>query len=391
MSLNAPEGYPGPLYSDGPSPFARNTMTHRLPDILRQTLAQNTDYPQAIKTDLEALLQSLLDNEPMPTIPLPAADYDIWQAALSPYTGHRWQNTMWFFAEVYFYRLLVGAARWYETRRDPFAQVKAEEYRSAGLWQQLFAALSVEGSPEERLTALIGASLWGNRVDMSNANAMSTVGKPIGEDDLLSNDIPQVVAHLMAHGSGDFHIIADNTGTELALDMVLADAMLQMGARRAIIHLKSHPLFVSDALLDDAMMLLTMFKATARDEKTQAMGVRLLEAFEVGRLRLIPDPFWVSEKFSWELPPRLHALFGDAALVISKGDVNYRRIVGDALWDETTPFAHVLGAFPAPILALRTIKSDPLVGIPAGVDARLRENDPNWRESGKFGVAQFKP
>ena len=51
-----------------------------------------------------------------------------------------------------------------------------------------------------------------------------------------------------------------------------------------------------------------------------------------------------------------------------KGDLNYRRLVGDRLWPPTTPFADVTAYFPGPVAALRTLKSDVIVGL----DARTR-------------------
>ena len=81
--------------------------------------------------------------------------------------------------------------------------------------------------------------------------------------------------------------------------------------------------------------------------------------------------------------------FRGAALVIFKGDANYRRVVGDALWPPETPLASVVDYFPAPLLALRTLKSDPVVGLPAGLAARLDGVDPDWRINGKRGVIEL--
>jgi hypothetical protein len=53
-----------------------------------------------------------------------------------------------------------------------------------------------------------------------------------------------------------------------------------------------------------------------------------------------------------------------------KGDANYRRLIGDALWPHDTPFAHVLSYFAAPLLALRTLKSEVCVGLAPGVSVR---------------------
>jgi hypothetical protein len=77
-------------------------------------------------------------------------------------------------------------------------------------------------------------------------------------------------------------------------------------------------------------------------------------------------------------------------MVIVKGDANYRRLVGDAVWQPETPFEDVMRYFPAPILALRTGKSDPIVGLPRGMAQALDQQDPAWRVNGRRGVIQFR-
>ena len=69
--------------------------------------------------------------------------------------------------------------------------------------------------------------------------------------------------------------------------------------------------------------------------------------------------------------------------------VKISRVVGDALWPPETPLASVVDYFPAPLLALRTLKSDPVVGLPAGLAARLDGVDPDWRINGKRGVIEL--
>jgi hypothetical protein len=83
-------------------------------------------------------------------------------------------------------------------------------------------------------------------------------------------------------------------------------------------------------------------------------------------------------------------VFEEAQLVIFKGDANYRRTVGDALWRPETPLGDVWGDFPAPMLALRTLKSDPIIGLPVGVAETLDQVDIDWRNNGKRGIIQLR-
>src|SRR5262249_38606691 len=118
-------------------------------------------------------------------------------------------------------------------------------------------------------------------------------------------------------------------------------------------------------------------------------GTRLQTALLDGRLLVEPDIYWNSARFMWEMPPRFELFFAHAALVIFKGDANYRRIVGDAKWPPETPFAQVVEYFPAPLLALRTLKSNAIVGLAAGQAEKLDQIDGDWRVNGRRGVAQF--
>lgn len=189
---------------------------------------------------------------------------------------------------------------------------------------------------------------------------------------------------------GDVHFIADNTGTELAMDLALADALFDKGNRRVFFHLKLHPTFVSDTIVADMHIMLAAMGSGEYGKAATQLGKRLQTAMDEGRLRLAPGAFWNSPYVLREMPERLSTAFKEAALVIIKGDLNYRRMVDDALWEPDVPFADVTDYFPAPLLALRTLKSDVLVGLKRGLAEQLDSEDARWRVNGKRGVIQFK-
>ncbi len=164
---------PAPLRTDGSNTFAHNTIRARIPAIIRETQTLNPDFSASVQSALNRLHDALVDNEPIAMLDLPAPDYDHWLPMVAPYAHDTWQATEWFFAEVYFYRLLMQAVRWWETGRDPFTPKKVEEYAGAHVWELLDSALAVEGTPEDRLSALLEFALWGNRMDLSYALAAS--------------------------------------------------------------------------------------------------------------------------------------------------------------------------------------------------------------------------
>ncbi|MEU4345234.1 ARMT1-like domain-containing protein [Nocardia sp. NPDC023852] len=71
-----------------------------------------------------------------------------------------------------------------------------------------------------------------------------------------------------------------------------------------------------------------------------------------------------------------------------KGDLNCRRLVGDNHWPPTTEFDELVAYFPSPVTALRTLKSDVIVGLtPAHVE-QLDSTRPAWRTNGEYTVIQ---
>lgn len=380
---------PAMIRTDRSNAFAHNTMKVRVPAIIREVAALNPDYPTLIQTALARLARDMETDQPISLIDPLSPDYEQWTVSYAPYAGDTWLNTDWFFAEIYGYRLLMQIVRWWETGRDPFAPKKVAELGSPELWERIEDALLLVSKPfEERLSGLIYSALWGNRMDLSFAASQSH-GTTSADDDLLVDDAPSVVRHLLDHG-GDIHIIIDNTGTELAMDLALADAWLERAANRVIIHPKMHPTFVSDATGWDILTLIEKIRSQT-GSAVRHFGERLHQAFEAGRLRFAPDFYWNSARLLWDMPPHLVKVFQTASLVIIKGDANYRRMVGDILWPPETPFATVTDYFPAPLLALRTLKSDLVVGLPPGLVERLDLTDAHWRTNGRRGLIQFRP
>jgi hypothetical protein len=233
------------------------------------------------------------------------------------------------------------------------------------------------------LHALLALSLWGNRVDLSYAVG-TAYGRAGAAEDWLVDDRALIAE---GAGPGDMHLVTDNGGSELAMDLALADAWMSDFGARVTLHVKMHPTFVSDATIGDVWS--TIGHMRERRLGTAARGERLARAFAVGQLRLLPDFFWSGPRFLWDLPGRLRAEISGATLVILKGDLNYRRAVGDAVWPGGATFAEATAGFPAPLACMRTMKSDALVGVPMLSAERLDAQEPGWRVKGRRGLVQL--
>jgi Damage-control phosphatase ARMT1-like domain len=88
------------------------------------------------------------------------------------------------------------------------------------------------------------------------------------------------------------------------------------------------------------------------------------------------------------MPADLAAQFEHAALTILKGDLNYRRLVGDRDWPPTTPFTDVAAYFPGALAVLRTLKSDVITGLEPATVAGLVATGQPWRTDGNHGLIQ---
>jgi Damage-control phosphatase ARMT1-like domain len=380
---------PPPLRTDGSNPFAHYSMSVRVPKILEEVTARNPDYAPAIHEAIARLRDDIRGNGPLPAPAFPAPDAGEWEAAVAARAGETWLGTDWFFAECYVYRCLMSAVRYWETGRDPFAPAKREELASDALWQSVDRSMPERRATSDGVRSLLTRALWGNRVDLSYAVGVA-FGAAGHENDLLVDD-SAAAAELLLRAPRDVHIIADNTGSELAMDLLLAELLLgeatATGPRaRVSLHVKMHPTFVSDAIALDVWALVDAFEQHGSAAGRVAASLR--QAWADERLRVLPDPYWNGPRFLWERPPRLERELDRATAVILKGDANYRRADGDALWPSGIGLAEATRYFPAPLIAVRTMKSDSLVGVPSDEVARLDAADPDWRINGRRGVIQ---
>jgi hypothetical protein len=121
----------------------------------------------------------------------------------------------------------------------------------------------------------------------------------------------------------------------------------------------------------------------------QALGERLRRHLATGDLALEADPFWTSHLMFRDFPPGLRDTLARSDLVVLKGDVNYRRLLDDRHWPQTTPLVRIAAYFPAPLLVLRTLKGEIQVGLAPGQAEALAAEDPGWLINGRRGLVQY--
>jgi hypothetical protein len=385
---------PGSPIISEPGSFPWTVLHHRHPTLLRQVL-EGLPYPPVHQEAVEGLGKEI--TETIQPLTDQAPDALRWNKWAAEYVGHSWYEVPFLWAENYFYRKLLAAVGHLEPGPwqgvDPFGPAKAAELAGAAVDEELAALDGLPGlSAVERLDVLVSASLWGNRADLGFLIQAGHENISAGQADQLLVDDRPLLRDLLAGAAADrasVILVADNAGRELLPDLVLVDHLLSTGAGTVILHLKPRPYFVSDAMTAD--VLAAVRRLQAGPEMASSIGDRLWAALGTGQLVLRADPFAVAPLEYQDLTPDLRDEFSAAALTIMKGDLNYRRLVGDRHWAATASFAELTAHFPGPVVALRTLKSDVIVGLDEPTLARLEAPGQPWRSTGHYAVIQGRP
>lgn len=390
-----PANLPPPIRTSDAGSFARYTFVERVPEILRDVLAQD-DLPDARREAVRALRAEIARGR-VRELQEDAPDKTFWNAVSSPHIGRSWLDVPWYWGEAFFYRRLLEATGYFGAgpgrQVDPFGAKKATELTPDAAPHALNTLLSrLPDEPRERFDMLLRGSLWGNRSDLSY-DVARRLGRPTGAPEeranLLVDDSSPLWDLLRTKACARLVLVADNAGTELLMDLALADYLLcQDLVEEVQVHVKPHPFFVSDALAEDVWAGLAALEAAGGSGRE--LAERLRTQILRGDLQLRSHWYYGTSLFYFQLPDDLRELLTGADLVIAKGDVNYRRLLGDAHWPPPTPFAQVTGYFPARLVTLRTLKAEIIVGLRPGDAERLRAEDPAWLVNGRRGVIQAR-
>ena len=384
---------PPPLLTSEPGSFARRTFAERIPRMMDDIIAWN-DYPPHIVQALGALKKEI-DSGKISALTENAKDREFWNAHAAEHIGKSWLDVPWYWAETYFYRRVLQAVEYFQPGafylHDPYTQPKHSELAPDKAPRALDMVLtSLPADETSAFNILMHASLWGNRTDLSLLEVKRDT-LPLEQEraNILIDETPRVWEHLRATRGGDVDFICDNAGTELFFDLALADFLMRAEiAKRVTFHIKPQPFFVSDTMNQDVMESLDVLGQSDKPLLRQ-LARRLATAMSKGQFILSDHPFWVTGFFFRSMPDDLRAVLARTALIVSKGDANYRRLVGDCHWKPTTSFESIVDYFPAPVVALRTLKAELIVGLRDGEAERFDAQDPAWRTNGKRGVVQF--
>jgi len=398
-----------PSELDNTDPFVLDTMTNRVPTkIIGRTVDYNKpDLDQEALEGMEAVAEEMRGNKPIKAL-TKGPNMEHWNRCLKPYLdkGTTWGDLPWYVGETYVYhRLLESSGYWDEGSKgfglDIFAREKAEALELAFPQVEARAAIAGEAKGKwdaQSCRAMLLMSLWGNQGDSSlfTIQDMAAMGGEAKSDErIIVDDVDDAWNHLcrgVSSGKGlDVHFLNDNAGLELASDLFLSHYLLSTGKVSSVtLHLKPYPFFVSDAMTSDIESTLERFSASP---STAPFAAELRDHIERGTLKLemagplnaflaSPEPMWCMDA------PSRDAL-SSSSLTIAKGDLMYRKLLGDRTFEPMEEFGDITSYFPSPLLALRTCKSPVAIGMSQSKANDLDKSHPTWMVDGQLGMVQF--
>ncbi|MBE6200652.1 MAG: protein-glutamate O-methyltransferase family protein [Rikenellaceae bacterium] len=309
-------------------------------------------------------------------------------------------------AEFYFYYYILysyvcNMPTDYVGELDPYIPTKRkslEKFVKEGTIDGLNDAFEevMEGDQlpdEEDLQLFLRYCVNANTTDLSQQKER----QEYSECNLLIDDTKQLWNYLnrCREGAQQSAIcITDNCGPELYSDILLGLFLLRKcGYNEVRYQVKELPIFVSDTTTNDVKEL---FGSNLMEGVWEKYGVGSLEeddkdvlfvncgnqkrlVFESHREWHRPNLFDMSENFAqWNNQDNI-------GVIIVKGDMNYRRLVGDKNYDYNDTIEDKVSYIHKPLLVLRSLKSNVFLG---GAQ-KIKNVRPDWKTSGEYGVVHF--
>ncbi len=363
--------------------FVDYTITRRLPKILANIEAQLEGQTA------QTMLQAIITGSPIDTT-IFARPTAYWNNYLDQLSGLTWDNLPFFDLEFLFYHGLNSIAGYFDTGVDVFHQARQRALAEAipDLATGLDQISTLSGL--DLLRATILGALFANEADYSQL-ITSRGDSSLWHKRILLDESEQWLSSLQQNPKeGDIHIIVDNAGHELCWDLVMVDALLKLFNNiRVVIHVKPWPMFVSDALFIDVEKTINTFLSNTLSDNMRLVGQRLKAVMECNRLRIQAEADWGEPKHFNALDQTIEITLSNSISVISKGDLNYRRLVQDLQWPMKTPVDIAAAGVPFNAFALRVLKSDALVGLESSVAETAAAQFSDWRTRGHFAVMQL--
>ena len=394
---------PQPMRGDIEGTWAHTSITRRLPEIGMRIIEENS-YPEAIEKGLLSLIAEIPWGKIKKIQHEQNEACEVWNDIndiINPYAGQNWLQAPWFFAEFYFYWRVLHATGYFGEEEyahcDPFRYQKREGLKSSlPLFEQSFDVLGLNyrGMDQKHsLEQLLHFSVSGNKMDLSlwpvGSEPHSLRAANFEAGDLVVDHSGQIANWLSGTHLERVDFFIDNAGFELLADLLLADFLLyEKLVNQIIFHLKPFPIFVSDAMEEDVLETVDFLQEYG-SSKICVFAKRVKSILHDNKLLLSSHNFWGQPLPLWEAPTDLMEVIKSSDLLVSKGDANYRRVLGDLIWDRFASLSYVLHWLPVPLLFIRILKSEIGLGFSRQRVNTIQTRDPLWMQNGKWGLIQL--
>ncbi|KAI9294846.1 DUF89-domain-containing protein [Neoconidiobolus thromboides FSU 785] len=376
---------------------------------------------QQVVEKLLRLKYELMNNKEIRQLEDKIPDLGVWNKRLYEEASGQsisYLDASMMFSECLIYRSISGImsnfSRWEAV--DAFEISKKSSFRSCLDEVRVIAKncdtlfnLS-QSNEKETFLNMLHICLWGNKSDLAFfVNVQSSdINKVLSMDleaiknmekNIAVNHQEAVWSKASKLSNGRVDIVLDNSGFELFTDLLFADYLLQKGyASKVYFHGKTIPWFVSDTTLPDLKWILE-YCLNDSNVELQILATRWMRYLRNGKLNYETDWFWTSPYTFWHLPyeaPNLYQKLAASDMIVFKGDLNYRKLIGDGKWESATKFHKAIGPLNAKfdnkklpfIVALKTCKSELLPGIDSNRIKELDSIDKGWRTNGQYGIIQ---
>ncbi|CAD5231754.1 unnamed protein product [Bursaphelenchus xylophilus] len=413
--------------------FAYNSIKDRWPRILTKVIDQlhqrhdfmvkthgeqgNIDVKEVIHS-ISRLRYLIATDKPLEYLETSLEDKQLWNGEIDKLKielgegNVTWYKCPWLFSECFVYRLLheffLRSSNLKEY--DPFRMEKEKGYFDSEVHLIALGTevlqLVKDNSPGDLNTAVskhLQICLWGNKADLSLTGGdphfmAATLFKEL--DSLRGNilvDHLDLVSDYLSNlnKSGTVVIVMDNAGLELFTDLCLATILVAKGLTpKVIFHGKAFPWYVSDVTEYDFHWTINQ-TAQQSDSYLKELG-QLWQKFvkdglfeyQTGDFYTYGFPYFEMKRIS----PQLYDTLSKSKLLIFKGDLNYRKLVGDRHWDPTTAFKETLRGFePTNLVSLRTLKAETVCGLTSETLEKVKRKfgeDTTWMVNSDYAVVQ---
>jgi hypothetical protein len=256
--------------------------------------------------------------------------------------------------------------------------------------------------------------LWANKNDLSLSSGKDVSSKIKNLIDLLDSFKDNIICdesellwnYLIelkdknATQNISIDIVLDNCSIELASDLILCDYLFRNNfVSKITLHAKAWSWFISDVTKYEFDFLLKQLQSS--NSIVLDKFVKRIKGY-MSESKLVlehENPFWTLP-YSYDkmekIAPDLYAYFKrSSSLVLFKGDLNYRKLIGDLNWPFDTPLKQAVREFlPTNICAFRTIKADLIAGLDLTNERVVRvqkefAGSTSWMNTGDYGIIQF--